>query len=228
MECRDKMCKFVKGNKSDDFGLTPLGLDGQEGLVSIFPDHFLDLVQQDRHAAVFAGCLTVQDVVIIPAVLQQSLQLATAPQDVLLDGGATQPVAAAEQHHGVEAGAVTEQRLDVGEERPPLPGRQRRHHGEDQQQCVRARPQKGGASLRLLPDAFGRPAHREPIPARSVHDGDPAARHQRLPPEAQLRLLARLEVAAAQDGVPHRALPDPLPAQQKQPQLWVGGVGGLR
>lgn len=170
--------------------LTPLVLDGEEGLVSVLPDHLLDFVQEDGHAPVLAGGLAVQDVVIIPAVFQQSLQLPPPSENVFLYGGAAQPVAAAEQHHGVEAGRLAEQSLDVGQERAPFPGRQGGHHGEHQQQRVGAGPQQGRPALRLLPDALRRSPHGEPIPAWGVDHGDPAAAHQRLPPEAQLRLLA--------------------------------------
>lgn len=120
-------------------GLTPLCLYGEEGLVTVLPDHLLYLIQQDRHTPVFAGCLTVQDVVIVPTVFQQSLQLPPTSKDVLLNGRAAQPVTTAEQHHGVEACAVTKQSLYVRHERSPLPGGEGRDDWKDQQQGVGSR-----------------------------------------------------------------------------------------
>lgn len=117
-------------------GLTPLGLNGEKGLVAVLSDHLFYLIEQDRHTPVFAWGLTVQDVVIVPAVFEESLQLPSASEDVLLNRRTTQPVATAEQYHGVEAGAVSKQSLYVGQERPPLPSCERRDHGEDQQQSV--------------------------------------------------------------------------------------------
>lgn len=199
--------------------LTPLVLYGEKSLVSVLPDHLLDFIQQDRHAPVLAGGLAVQDVVIVAAVFQQSLQLPSASEDVFLYRGAAQPVTTAEQHHGVEARRFAEQSLDVSQERPPFPGGEGRDHGEDQQQRVGARPQEGSSTLGLLPDALRGPPHGEPIPARGVDDGDPTAAHEGLPPQAQLRLLAGLEKSPAQNGVPHRTFPDALPAQQEHSQL---------
>lgn len=118
------------------------------------------------------------------------MELPSTSKNVLLDGRAAQPVTTAEQHHGVEARAVPKQSLYVSQERSPLPGGERRDDGEDQQQGVGSGSQEGGAALGLLADALRGPPHREPIPARGVDDGDPAAGYERLPPKAQLRLLA--------------------------------------
>lgn len=203
----DLACERMEG------WLTPLVLYGEEGLVSILPDHLLYFVQEDWDTSVLAGGLTVQDVVIIPAVFQQSLQLPSPSENVFLYGGVAQPVTTAEQHHGVEAGRLAEQSLNVSQERPPFPGGQGRHHGEDQQQRVGTGPQEGSPALGLLPDALRGSPHREPIPAWGVDDGDPAAAHESLSPETQVRLLAWLEKSAAQNRVPHRAFPDALPAQ---------------
>ena len=107
----------------------------------------------------------------------------------------------------------------MSKERSPLPGGERRDDGEDQQEGVGSGSQEGSSTLGLLADALWGSPHREPIPPRGVNDGDPATRYKRLPPEAQLCLLARLKVPTTQDGVPHRALTNALPAQQEQSQL---------
>lgn len=200
-------------------GLTPLCLYGKEGLVAVLSDHLFNLVQQDRHTPVFARRLTVQYVVIVPTVFQQSLQLASASEDVLLNGRASQPVTTAEQHHGVEARAVAKQSLYVRHKRSPLPGGEGRDDGEDQQQGVGSGPQEGSPALGLLADSLRGSPHREPVPARRVYNSDPTTRHERLPPEAQLCLLSWFKVAAAQDAVPHRAFSNTLPTQQQQPQF---------
>ena len=61
------MCKIYM---KISVGLTPLSLNGEEGLISILPDHLLYLVQQGGHTPVLPGDLTVQDVVIVPTVLK--------------------------------------------------------------------------------------------------------------------------------------------------------------
>lgn len=127
--------------------------------------------------------------VIVPTVLQQSLEVPPASEDVLLDGRAAQPVPAAEQHHGVEAGIVPEQGLYVSQQRSALPSRERGDDGQDQQQGVGPGPQESRPALRLLPDSLRGSPDGEPVPPGGVHDGDPAAADQRLPPQTQLRLL---------------------------------------
>lgn len=128
--------------------------------------------------------------VIVPAVFQQSLQLPSTSENVLLYRGAAQPVATAEQHHGVEARSFPEQSLNVSQEGPPFPGGEGGNDREDQQQRVGARPQQGSSTLGLLPDALWGSPHGEPIPAWGVNDGDPTATHEGLSPQTQLRLLA--------------------------------------